>query len=81
MKTNTDAPIQHAVLDLTGATCTSCAIAIEHLGKRMKGISDIYVERATRTIQVDYDGNAELLQKLCDFVGRLGYEASVRSTE
>jgi copper chaperone CopZ len=81
MKTKTDVPIKHAVLDLTGATCTSCAIAIEHLGKRMKGVSDIYVERATSTIQVDYDGNTESLQKLCDFVGRLGYEANVRTTE
>ncbi|TVR05478.1 MAG: heavy-metal-associated domain-containing protein [Spirochaetaceae bacterium] len=81
MNTNTEAQIKHAVLDLKGATCTSCAIAIEHLGKRLKGVSDIAVERATSTIQVDYDGNTELLQKLCDFVGRLGYEATVRTPE
>lgn len=72
---------QHAALDLTGATCTSCVIAIEHLGKRIKGISDIYVDRKTKSIEVEYDGNRQSLEKIQEFVHRIGYVATIRETE
>ena len=67
-----------AVLDLVGATCTSCAITIEHAGRRMAGVTDIYVDRATSTIQVEYDGEEEVLNQICDIVDRIGYEAKIR---
>jgi copper chaperone CopZ len=70
-----------AVLDLEGANCTSCSIAIEHFGKRLDGVSDIFVDRGTSTIQIEYDGNREILDRLCDLVDRLGYKATVRQTE
>ena len=70
-----------AVLDLHGATCTSCAITIEHAGKRLAGVSDIYVDRATSTIQVEYDGNPEVLETICNVVERIGYSATVRATD
>lgn len=72
---------QHAALDLTGATCTSCVIAIEHLGRRIKGISDIYVDRQTKSIQVEFDGNRQSLEKIQEFVRRIGYEATIREPE
>ncbi len=72
---------QHAALDLTGATCTSCVIAIEHLGKRIKGISDIYVDRQTKSIEVEYDGNRQSLEKIQEFVRRIGYDATIREDE
>ncbi len=72
---------QHAALDLTGATCTSCVIAIEHLGKRIKGISDIYVDRKTKSIEVEYDGNRQSLEKIQEFVQRIGYVATIREDE
>ncbi|TVR89224.1 MAG: heavy-metal-associated domain-containing protein [Spirochaetaceae bacterium] len=72
---------QHAALDLTGATCTSCVIAIEHLGKRIKGISDIYVDRQTKSIQIEYDGNRQSLEKIQEFIRRIGYEATIREEE
>ncbi len=72
---------KHAILDLNGATCTSCVIAIEHLGRRVQGINDITVDRATSTIQVEYDGNREALDKICEFVERIGYSAEVRTTD
>lgn len=70
-----------AVLDLIGATCTSCAITIEHVGRKIDGISDIYVDRGTSTIQIEYDGNHEALDKVCDLVDRIGYEAKVKAAE
>jgi len=72
---------QHAALDLTGATCTSCVIAIEHLGKRIKGISDIYVDRKTKSIEIEYDGNRQSLEKIQEFVHRIGYVATIRENE
>jgi copper chaperone CopZ len=70
-----------AILDLEGATCTSCIITIEHLGRRMDGVSDVYVDRGTSTIQVEYDGNQESLEKLCNLVDKIGYHAEIRTTE
>lgn len=69
-----------AVLDLEGATCTSCVITIEHLGRKMKGVTDVFVDRGTQTVQLEYDGNEETLEKLCSLVDRIGYKATVRST-
>ncbi len=70
-----------AVLDLVGANCTSCAITIEHVGRRLDGITDIFVDRGTSTIQIEYDGNRESLDRICDVVERIGYEATIRATE
>ena len=70
-----------AVLDLIGATCTSCAITIEHVGRKVDGISDIFVDRGTSTIQIEYDGNRESLDRICDLVDRIGYEAKIRTTD
>ena len=81
MKATDTATSKHAILDLIGANCTSCSIAIEHLGRKMDGVQDIVVDRGTSTVQVEYNGNREVLDKLCDFVARLGYEARVKSTD
>ena len=70
-----------AILDLEGANCTSCSIAIEHLGKKLDGVHDIMVDRGTSTVQVEYGGDIKTLDKICDFVDRLGYHASIRQTE
>lgn len=70
-----------AILDLEGANCTSCSIAIEHLGKKLDGVHDIMVDRGTGTVQIEYEGNIGTLDKIVDFVDRLGYKASIRTTE
>jgi copper chaperone CopZ len=70
-----------AILDLEGGTCTSCTIAIEHLGRKIEGISDIFVDRGTSTIQVEYDGDRNALERIVQFVDKIGYEASIRVTE
>lgn len=70
-----------AVLDLEGAKCTSCAITIEHVGRKIAGISDIFVDRGTSTIQIEYDGNRQALEQVCDLVDKIGYSASIRAAE
>ncbi|TVR33932.1 MAG: heavy-metal-associated domain-containing protein [Spirochaetaceae bacterium] len=81
MKAAENATTKHAILDLFGANCTSCSIAIEHLGRKMDGVTDIVVDRGSSTIQLEYNGDQQVLDKLCDFVARLGYEARVKTTD
>ena len=75
------AATKKAILDLEGANCTSCSIAIEHLGRKLDGVEDIFVDRGTSTVQVEYAGTTEVLDKIVEFVDRLGYHASIRTTE
>lgn len=68
---------KHSVIKIIGATCTSCTFAIEHMGEKLDGIEDIWVDKKESCIHVDYDGNTELLDKICEFVGRIGYKAEI----
>lgn len=74
-----DALPRKAILELDGARCTSCAIAIEHAGRRLPGIQEIYVNRAASTVEVTYTGQSSVLDRICDVVRRIGYEATVRT--
>lgn len=66
-------------LDLKGANCPSCVFAIEHHGRKMKGISDVRVDVTKNLIEVDYDGPSEQLEGIAAIVKQLGYEATVKA--
>ena len=68
---------KHAIISIIGATCTSCTFAIEHMGEKLEGIEDIWVDKQDSRIYVDYDGNTMLLDKICEFVGKIGYKAEI----
>ncbi|MFP4331100.1 MAG: heavy-metal-associated domain-containing protein [Alkalispirochaetaceae bacterium] len=70
--------VEHKTLDLEGANCTSCKIGIEHMGRRLKGVEDIVVDRENATIELDFDGNPETVTKIIEFVERIGYAATPR---
>ncbi len=80
MSSNTEqTPAIHtAVLDLDGATCTSCVYTIEKVGRKFNGISDIYVDRATQTINLEYNGDDGVIDQLVTVVDRIGYTAKLR---
>jgi Cu+-exporting ATPase len=67
-----------AILDLKGAHCASCAYAIEHLGRKVQGVSGVTVDAAAQEIRVEYEGNPGSLEGIAEIVRRLGYEAQVR---
>jgi len=67
-----------AILDVTGANCASCAYAIEHLGRKIQGVSDVQVDAAQQEIRVQYSGNPGSLERIAEVVRRLGYDARVR---
>ena len=82
MSSNTEqTPVIHtAVLDLDGANCTSCVYTIEKVGRKFNGVSDIFVDRATQTINLEYNGDAGVIDQLVTIVDRIGYTATLRET-
>ena len=69
-----------AVYDLDGGTCTSCAYTIEHLGRKLSGVRDIFVDVNAATLAVDYEPAAEraVLDGIPEIVRRIGYTAARR---
>lgn len=67
--------MKRAIFELIGATCTSCSIGIEHMGRRIKGVDEIWVDRQESKIYMDYDGNHGTVKKIANFVQAIGYEA------
>ncbi len=68
-------------IDLIGATCTSCAIGIERMGKKLPGVRDVYVDKAESCVYVHYDGQRLSLEKICDFIHRIGYQAHISAIQ
>ncbi len=69
---------KHAVIDMTGANCASCAYTIEHLGRKVEGVKNLFVDAARRRIHVTYGGNPGSLERIAQIVRTIGYDASIR---
>jgi len=67
-----------AVLDVDGANCPSCAYTIEHLGRKVQGVSEIKVDTVSRQVHVRYGGNPGSLERIAEIVRLLGYQAAIR---
>lgn len=79
MKDKLGAEIKTAILDLEGADCASCAYAIEHTGRKVAGVTDVYVDINAGEARVEYAGSAAALEKITRIVRSLGYDAKVRT--
>ena len=67
-----------AILDLNGANCASCVYAIEHVGRKVQGVSAVKVDAAQQKISVQYSGNPGSLERIAEIVRHLGYDAQIR---
>lgn len=67
-------------LDITGGTCTGCSIGIEHMGRRIKGVEEIHVNRQNKKIELTFDGNPATVEKITQFVRAIGYDACLSRT-
>lgn len=67
------------IMDVDGATCTSCVYTIEHVGSKLEGVYQCEVNRKTSQIELLYDGNPETLDRVKELVSRIGYTAEVNS--
>ena len=68
---------KQGVLDLMGANCASCAFAIEHSGRKLKGVTDVHVDADKKKIYIDYDGDDTVLKEIQEIVSKLGYSAEI----
>ena len=62
---------------MTGANCASCAFAIEHSGRKLKGVNDVYVDAEKKKIYIDYYGDDTVLKEIQEIVSKLGYSAEI----
>lgn len=51
------------------------------MGRRIKGVDDIWVDRQESKIYMDFDGNPATVEKITDFVKAIGYEAQYTGEE
>lgn len=72
---------RYGQLELEGGTCHSCMYTIEHAGRKIKGIQDIYVEKNTNTVHVEYTGSEACLEGIQRIVKTIGYNADIISTD
>ena len=71
--------IQNIILDTTGATCSNCSRALEHVGPKIEGVVSLHVDRESSAIELAYDGRPATVEAVINLVGKLGYDAVVRS--
>ena len=70
--------MKQAILHLEGANCPSCVYTIEHMGRKVEGVDEVYVDVNSGEIQVNYQGNPGTLERISQIVKTLGYQASIQ---
>ena len=78
MKTEDDekkGPGAFILLDMDGATCTNCVRAVEHVGRKLKGVQELSVNRDNSQINLTYDPNSAAVEAVVNLVSKLGYTA------
>jgi copper chaperone CopZ len=68
-----------AILEVNGARCASCSYAIERMGRKVPGVQEVRVHPDLQEIHVKYAGDPAALAEIIRIVGRLGYDARLRS--
>ncbi|HEX7576067.1 MAG TPA: heavy metal-associated domain-containing protein [Candidatus Methanoperedens sp.] len=71
--------MKKVTLDITGMRCGACAIGIELMLARKKGIKSAKVSLNERTAVVDYDPEIIASSDISKVVSDLGYIATSRS--
>lgn len=69
-----------AIFQVHGANCTGCKIAIDHFIKKLDGVSDNYFDTGTNQLSVEYT-NELSLDKIVEFIQKIGYDASLIEKE
>ncbi len=64
---------RHAVIRITDMDCADCALSIEHVMRRQKGVLDVSVNYAAEKMWVEYDSSLLSYDAIVEHVQRLGY--------
>jgi len=65
------------LLNINGAHCGSCVYAIEHVGRKLPGVTRVRVYVNRDEIEVEYDGDSIVLDRIRDLVVRIGHDSEV----
>lgn len=70
-----------AKLSIEGTYCGACTYAIEHAGRKLPGVSEVYVDIAKKEITVEYEGDGSIINRMIEMVASIGHEACLISTD
>ncbi len=68
-----------AKLSIEGTYCGACTYAIEHAGRKLPGVSDVFVDIARKEITVIYEGDGSILNRMIEMVDSIGHQACLIS--
>ena len=73
--------VHSVALTVEGMTCPSCSVAVRTALKRLDGVREAKVDVAAKRAVVEYEPAKVTPKQLVDAVNRLGYQASLPSTQ
>lgn len=69
--------MKKGLLKIVGAHCGSCVYAIEKVGRKLPGVTRVRVYVNSEEIEVEYDGDSIVLDRIRDLVVRIGHDSEV----
>jgi copper chaperone CopZ len=70
-----------AKLSIEGTYCGACTYAIEHAGRKLPGVTDVFVDISKKEITVFYEGDGSILNRIIEMVASIGHEACLISAD
>ncbi len=64
--------------DVTGMSCAACSARVEKATKAVEGVDQVAVNLLKNSMEITYDGDAAVLQRVSAAVGKAGYGAYPR---
>ena len=64
--------------DITGMSCAACSARVEKATKSVEGVNSVAVNLLKNSMEVDYEGSAEVLDNISESVKKAGYGAVPR---
>lgn len=70
-----------AKLSIEGTYCGACTYAIEHAGRKLPGVTDVFVDISKKEITVLYEGDGSILKRIIEMVDSIGHKACLISAD
>jgi copper chaperone CopZ len=67
--------MKKARLSIEGSYCGACTYAIEHAGRKLPGVSEVYVDISKKVITVEYEGDGSIINRMIEMIRSIGHEA------
>jgi copper chaperone CopZ len=66
--------MKKARLSIEGSYCGACTYAIEHAGRKLPGVSEVYVDISKKVITVEYEGDGSIINRMIEMIRSIGHE-------